>query len=76
MPRQVEKTRLTKNFVGFMKVFKQTQGIKAMLQKRVEQKQESLRQTEEMLNALEEQQQRLIQSAPEPTDQLQEQGEI
>ncbi len=75
MPKQVEKERLTKNFKGFMNVFKQTQGIKAMLVQRIEQKQQSLRESKEMLDMLEQQQQRLIQAAPEPTDQLQEQGE-
>ncbi len=75
MPKQVEKERLTKNFKGFMNVYKQTQGIKVMLKQRIEQKQQSLRESEEMLDMLEQQQQRLIQAAPEPTDQLQEQGE-
>ena len=75
MPETVEKERLTKGFKEFMGVYKQVNVVKRLLKQRLEQQQAGMSQTQQLLEQLEMRSRDLLNRAPEPTDQLQEQKE-
>ena len=71
----VEKERLTKGFKEFMKVYQKVAVVKSMLEARMLKQQEQLTETQQMLQALEQKAGQMLQAAPAPIKELQEQEE-
>jgi len=74
MPATVPKNRWTEEFKGFHKVYKKVAVMRELLQRRALKQQENLTETQQMLQALDERAKMMLQAAPEPVDELPEQG--
>lgn len=71
----VPKQYLSNDFKGFMKAYQRVLAVGKLLQMKAMKQEQQFNMTKEMLDALEQRRQEMIKIAPDPVNDLPEQGE-
>jgi len=72
---EVPRQYLSNDFKDFMKAYQRILGVGKLLQSRAMKQEQQFNMTKEMLNALEQRRQEMVNAAPDPVNDLPEQGE-
>jgi len=72
---EVPRQYLSNDFKGFMKAYQRILAVGKLLQSKAMKQEQQFNMTKEMLNALEQRRQEMVNVAPDPVNDLPEQGE-